>query len=88
MLLENEIDVLLPRRVSVGSGKSNFLAAMTWELRQKLARQFAVTFTDGDKEANWVSTVTRRCCSSPTTPTSPTVLEKTRTQGDLYRSVK
>src|SRR3712207_7372162 len=50
VLLENEV-TFFSLVGSVGSGKSNFLAAMTWELRQKLAKQFAITFADGDKEA-------------------------------------
>lgn len=87
VLLENEI-TFLSLIGSVGSGKSNFLAAMTWELRQKLAKYFAVTFSDGDKEANWVLNRYEEQLFLPDDPERPTILEKTRTQGDLYRSVR
>lgn len=73
---------------SVGSGKSNFLAAMTWELRRVLAKQFAIAFADADKESNYVLNRYEEMLFLPDDPERPTVLEKTRTQGDLYRSVR
>ncbi len=36
------------------SGKSNFLAAMTWKMRTTLAREFGITFVDSDPGANQV----------------------------------
>jgi hypothetical protein len=87
VLLENET-TFFSLVGSVGSGKSNLLATMTWELRHKLARQFAITFADGDKEANWVLNRYEEMMFLPDHPDTPTALEKTRTQGDLYRSVK
>lgn len=36
------------------SGKSNFLAAMTWKMRATLAREFGITFVDSDPGANQV----------------------------------
>jgi len=72
---------------SAGSGKSNFLAAMTWELRQRLAKDFAIIFADGDKEANWILNRYEETLFLPEDPDRPVVLDKTRTQGDLYRSV-
>ena len=73
---------------SVGSGKSNFMATMTWELRRVLARQFAVAFSDADKESNWVLNRYEELLFLPDDPERPALLEKTRTQGDLYRSVR
>lgn len=87
VLLENET-TFFSLVGSVGSGKSNLLATMTWELRHRLARQFAVTFADGDKEANWVLNRYEEMMFLPDHPDKPTALEKTRTQGDLYRSVR
>lgn len=86
VLLENEV-AFISIIGSAGSGKSNFLAAMTWELRQRLARQFAIIFADGDKEANWILNRYEETLFLPDHPDRPVVLEKTRTQGDLYRTV-
>jgi len=87
VLLENPV-TFFSLVGSVGSGKSNFLAAMTWELRRVLARQFAIAFADADKESNWVLNRYEEMLFLPDDPERPTVLEKTRTQGDLYRSVR
>ncbi len=87
VLLENEV-TFLSLIGSVGSGKSHFLAAMTWQLRQQLAREFGISFSDGDKEANWVLNRYEETLFLPADPEHLTVLEKTRTQGDLYRSVR
>jgi hypothetical protein len=86
LLLENDI-TFLSLTGSVGSGKSNLLASMTWQLRQQLAKQFAVTFRDGDKEANWILNRYEEVLFLPEDPDRPTTLEKTSTHGDLYRSV-
>ncbi len=86
VLLENEI-TFISIIGSAGSGKSNFLAAMTWELRKQLARHFAIIFADGDKEANWILNRYEETLFLPDDPDRPVFLEKTRTQGDLYRSV-
>lgn len=86
VLLENEI-TFISIIGSAGSGKSNFLAAMTWELRQRLARDFGIIFADGDKEANWIVNRYEETLFLPEDPEQPVVLDKTRTQGDLYRSV-
>lgn len=86
VLLENEC-TFISIIGSAGSGKSNFLAAMTWELRQRLARHFAIIFSDGDKEANWILNRYEETLFLPEDPDKPVVLDKTRTQGDLYRSL-
>lgn len=86
VLLENEV-TFISVIGSAGSGKSNFLAAMTWELRQRLARDFAIIFADGDKEANWIVNRYEETLFLPEDAEKPVVLDKTRTQGDLYRSV-
>ena len=87
VLLENEV-TFFSLIGSVGSGKSNFLAAMTWQLRQQLARHFRIIFSDGDKESNWVLNHYEETLFLPDDPDRLTLLEKTRTQGDLYRSVR
>ncbi len=87
VLLENEV-TFFSLIGGVGSGKSNFLTAMTWQLRQQLARDFRVTFSDGDKQANWVLNRYEETLFLPNDPDRPTLLEKTSTQGDLYRSVR
>jgi len=86
VLVENEI-TFISIIGSAGSGKSNFLAAMTWELRQRLARDFSIIFADGDKEANWILNRYEETLFLPEDADRPVVLDKTRTQGDLYRSV-
>jgi hypothetical protein len=86
VLLENEV-TFISIIGSAGSGKSNFLAAMTWELRQRLAREFSIIFADGDKEANWILNRYEETLFLPEDADRPVVLDKTRTQGDLYRSV-
>ncbi len=86
ILIENEV-TFISIIGSAGSGKSNFLATMTWELRQRLARDFAIIFADGDKEANWILNRYEETLFLPEDPERPVVLDKTRTQGDLYRSV-
>jgi hypothetical protein len=86
VLLENEV-TFISIIGSAGSGKSNFLATMTWELRQRLAKDFSIIFADGDKEANWILNRYEETLFLPEDPDRPVVLDKTRTQGDLYRSV-
>lgn len=87
LMLENEV-AFMSLIGSVGSGKSNLLAAMTWNLRQQLARRFSVLFTDADKEANWILNRYEETLFLPADPDRPVLLEKTGTQGDLYRSVR
>ena len=86
VLIENEV-TFISIIGSAGSGKSNFLATMTWEMRQRLAKDFAIIFADGDKEANWIVNRYEEMLFLPENPETPVVLDKTRTQGDLYRSV-
>lgn len=87
VLLENDI-TFVSIIGSAGSGKSNLLAAMTWQMRQQLAREFKLIFADGDKETNWILNRYEETLFLPDDLEKPVVLEKTRTQGDLYRSVK
>ncbi len=87
LLLENPV-AFFSIIGSVGSGKSNFLASMAWELRQQMAQHFAIMFADGDKEANWILNRYEETLFLPDDPDRPVVLDKTRTQGDLYRSVR
>lgn len=76
---------------SPASGKSYFLAAMTWELRRILGRDFALGFSDADpvmnqtlndyEESLFVSSQADRCV-----PLS-NLIRKTEEQGDLYHTV-
>lgn len=87
ILLENEVS-FFSIIGSVGSGKSNLLASMSWMLRQQLARDFAVIFTDADKEANWILNRYEETLFLPANADLPVSLEKTQTQGRLYRAVR
>lgn len=87
ILLENEV-TFFSMIGSVGSGKSNLLAAMSWMLRQQLARDFAINFTDADKEANWILNRYEETLFLPADANAPVSLEKTQTQGRLYRAVR
>ena len=53
-----------------------------------MARDFSIIFADGDKEANWILNRYEETLFLPEDADRPVVLDKTRTQGDLYRSVK
>jgi len=87
VLLENDV-TFMSLIGAVGSGKSNLLAAMTWQLRQQLPRYFGVSFSDGDKESNWILNRYEETLFLPDDPDRMTLLEKTATQGDLYRSIR
>ena len=70
-----------------GSGKSYFLASMTWNLRQLLRDRFAISFADADPLCNQVlSEYEERLFLSPNDE-QLVYLPKTEMEGHLYQSV-
>jgi len=70
-----------------GSGKSYFVASMTWQLRQTLRERFAVSFTDADPLHNQVlSEYEERLFLNPQED-QLVYLPKTELEGQLYQSV-
>ncbi|MDB5310944.1 MAG: hypothetical protein JWO38_5146 [Gemmataceae bacterium] len=70
------------------SGKSYFLAAMTWALRRRLPAEFRVSFTDTDADANQLLAGYEQPLFYNPTPDDllplGELIEKTKEQGDLY----
>jgi len=60
------------------SGKSYLLAAMTWELRQRLPRWFGLSFADADPEGNHTLTEYENNLFRPADPTAPVSIIKTQ----------
>lgn len=69
------------------SGKSYFLTAMTWEMRQTLARDFAMTFSDAEPAANRDLNEYEEQLFLSKHPEKLYILNKTETEGDHYNSV-
>ena len=74
-----------------GSGKSYFLTAMTWQLRQLLPPHFRLTFTDADPESNRVlneceESLFLNHVESEVVPLAD-LIRKTELQGELYDTV-
>ncbi|HEY7157824.1 MAG TPA: hypothetical protein VH575_27955 [Gemmataceae bacterium] len=74
-----------------GCGKSYLLAAMTWQLRQVLPRDFAVTFRDADLSANsllneYEKSLFLNAQSDNLVPLGD-LIRKTELQGQLYDTV-
>jgi hypothetical protein len=74
-----------------GSGKSYYLAAMTWRLRETLAAQFGLGFSDADPTMNrtLVEYEESLFVNPHATDLIPLgrLIRKTETQGDLYNAV-
>ncbi len=70
-----------------GSGKSYLLASMTWQLRQTLRDQFAVSFTDADPASNQVLTDYEERLFLNAQEDQLVYLPKTELEGQLYQSV-
>ena len=66
------------------TGKSYFLAAMTWELRRRLPGPFLVSFNDADAEGNLQLTEAEGTLFLPDDPTEPVALTKTEVYGHIY----
>ncbi len=73
------------------SGKSYFLAAMTWQLRTVLATHFATAFTDVDTSSNrslnlYEESLFLNANAEDVIPLGD-LIEKTQLQGELYNTV-
>ncbi len=71
-----------------GSGKSNFLAAMGWELRQTLPPKFSLAWSDVDAAANHLINGYEEQLFLAADPEALTYIAKTEEQGDIYDVVK
>ncbi len=71
-----------------GSGKSNFLAAMVWELRQRLPAGFSLAWSDIDAAANHLINGYEEQLFLASDPDALTYIAKTEEQGDIYDVVK
>ncbi len=69
------------------SGKSYFLATMTWELRQLMPR-FGVTFTDADPVSNRVLNEYEETLFLRGESEELAVIRKTELQGELYDQIQ
>lgn len=69
------------------SGKSYFLTAMMWELRNTLARNFAMAFTDTDAITNQIINDFEEELFLSSDPDELVALRKTELQGELYNQV-
>ena len=69
------------------SGKSYFLASMTWRLRQLLPRQFALNFGDADPVSNQRLQEYEALQFLNSNQDALVAIEKTQTHGDLYDTV-
>ena len=72
---------------SPASGKSYFLAAMTWRLRSVLPKYFAVGFNDADPALNHRLHEYESMQFLNPNQDALVAIEKTETQGDLYDMV-
>ena len=69
------------------SGKSYFLASMTWRLRQLLPKHFALNFGDADPMSNQRLQEYEALQFLNSNPDALVAIEKTQTYGDLYDTV-
>ena len=70
------------------SGKSYFLAAMTWQLRQTLRDGFHLSFADADPLANQILSDYEATLFLNSNADSLVRLRKTEPEGELYQSVR
>ena len=70
------------------SGKSHFLAAMTWELRRVLSRRFGVAFNDADTLSNLALNGYEQTLFLADDPDRPVAIRKTELQGELYDQIR
>jgi len=71
-----------------GSGKSYFLASMTWQFRQTLRDRFRLSFGDADPLSNRVLSDYEELLFLNPSPDELVRLSKTELEGDLYQSVR
>ena len=68
-------------------GKSYFLAAMTWMLRNTMPHYFRLTYADADAQANSILTDYEEQQFLNPNPDKPVKLRKTEVEGDFYDQV-
>ena len=68
-------------------GKSYFLAAMTWQLRRILTKQFAIAFSNVDPTFNRILNEYEELIFLNPDPSKLVAIRKTELQGDLYNTV-
>jgi len=69
------------------SGKSYFLASMSWKLRTTLPEQFLISFADADGSANqWLTDYEERLFVQ-TADDALQSIDKTQLRGDLYKEI-
>ena len=73
---------------AAGSGKSHFLACMTWELRRRLPETFGVGFSDADPSGNKCLNRYEQTLFPQDDADRHVSLEKTPMLGDLYESIQ
>jgi len=69
------------------SGKSYFLAAMTWQMRQSLAQHFSIAFGDADPTSNRGLNEYEELLFLNSQQDQLVAIRKTELQGDLYDTV-
>ncbi len=69
------------------SGKSHFLAAMTWEMRRILAERFSIAFNDADPDFNRALNEYEEMLFLPPDQNSLVTIRKTELEGELYRQI-
>lgn len=72
---------------AAASGKSFFLTAMIWMLRNKLSKNFAISFTDTDAINNQMINECEELLFLNSSPDELVALRKTELQGELYNQV-
>lgn len=70
------------------SGKSVYLAAMSWTMRTTMPSVFGVNFVDADAVTNrWLNRY-EELLFKPVDPDKPEILRKTEQQGELYKQAR
>ena len=69
------------------SGKSYYLATMSWELRRLLPRHFAIAFNDADPLSNLVLNEAEKSLFLTDDPDELVALAKTEMEGEMYDRV-
>jgi hypothetical protein len=72
---------------ATASGKSYFLTSMTWELRNTLSKNFAISFTDTDAVNNQILNDFEETIFLNSSADELVALRKTELQGELYNQV-
>lgn len=72
---------------ATASGKSYFLTSMTWDLRNTLSRNFAISFTDTDAVNNQILNDFEETVFLHSDEQELVALRKTELQGELYNQV-